>query len=98
MEGLGLVKRGASALESPPTFSADLGKLSISSSFISSVNGLNMCLHLIWPSSQTSRCRCGVAHFLRFQDGKVQQDHVDGVVSEVVVRSGLEVTVKEQPG
>ena len=39
--------------------------------------------------------RCGVAHVLRFQDGKVRRDHVDGVVSEVVVGIGLEVTVQE---
>ena len=57
---------------------------------------LNVCLHLIWPGGQTSRCRCGVAHALRFEDGTVQQDHVDEVVSEVVVGIGLEVTVKEK--
>ena len=34
--------------------------------------------------------------FLRFQDGKVRQYHVDVGVSEVVVGSGLEVTVKEE--
>ena len=56
----------------------------------------NLCLHLTWPSSQTYRCKCRVAHVLRFQDGKVRQDHVDGIVSEVVVGSGLEVTVREQ--
>ena len=50
------------------------------------------------PSSQTSRCRCWVAHVLRFQDGKVRQDHVDGIVSEVVVGIGHEMTVKEQQG
>ena len=49
-------------------------------------------------SGQTSRCRCGVAHVLRFLDGKVRQDHVDGIVSEVVVGSGLEVTVQELQG
>ena len=37
---------------------------------------------------------CGVARVLRFQDGKVRQDHVDGIVSEVVVRSGLQATVQ----
>ena len=26
----------------------------------------NLCLHLTWPGGQTSRCRCGVAHVLRF--------------------------------
>ena len=26
----------------------------------------NLCLHLIWPGSQTSRCRCGVARVLPF--------------------------------
>ena len=57
-----------------------------------------LCLHLIWPSSQTLRCKCGVAHVLRFQDGKVRQEHVDVGVSEVVVGSGLEVTGKEQQG
>ena len=59
--------------------------------------GLITCdLHLIWPGSQTSRCKCGETHVLRFQDGKIRQDHVDGVVSEVVVGIGLEVTVQEQ--
>ena len=57
-----------------------------------------MCLHLIWPGSQTSRCKFGVAHVLRFQDGKVRQELVDVGVSEVVVGSGLEVTVQEQQG
>ena len=33
---------------------------------------------------------------LRFKDGKVRQDHVDGEVSEVVVGIGLSVTVQEQ--
>ena len=45
-----------------------------------------LCLLLTWPGGQTSRCRCGVAHGLRFQDGKVRQGRVDGIVSEVVVR------------
>ena len=58
----------------------------------------NLCLHLTWPGSQTSRCRCRVAHVLRFQDGKLWQHHVPGIVSEVVVGSGLEVTVREQQG
>ena len=44
-----------------------------------------------WPGSETSRCKCGVAHVLRFQEGKVRQELVD-----VVVSSGLELTVKEQ--
>ena len=57
-----------------------------------------MCLHLIWPDSQTSRCRCGVARVLRFQDGKGRRDHVDVGISEVVVGICLEVTVKEQQG
>ena len=26
----------------------------------------NLCLHLIWSGSRTSRCRCGVAHLLHF--------------------------------
>ena len=26
----------------------------------------NPCLRLIWQGGQTSRCRCGVAHVLRF--------------------------------
>ena len=34
----------------------------------------NLCLHLTWPGSQTSRCRCGVAYVLRFQDGKLRQE------------------------
>ena len=58
----------------------------------------NLCLHLVWPGGKTSRCMCGVAHVLRFQDGKVRQDLVDVGVSEVVVGSGLEVTVQEQQG
>ena len=29
-----------------------------------------LCLRLTWPGSQTSRCKCGVARVLRFQDGK----------------------------
>ena len=40
-----------------------------------------------------------MAHVLRFWDGTVRQDHVDvivGEVVEVVVGSGLEVTVQEQ--
>ena len=51
---------------------------------------------LIRPGSQTSRCRCGVARVLRFQDGKVRRDHVAVGVSEVVVETGLEVTVQKQ--
>ena len=57
-----------------------------------------LCLHLIWPGSQTSRCRCGVAHVLRFQHGRERQELVDVGVSGVAVWSGLEVTVKEQQG
>ena len=56
------------------------------------------CLHLTWPGSQTSRCMCGVARVLRFEDGKARQERVDGIVSEVAVGSGLEATVKEQQG
>ena len=37
---------------------------------------------------------CGVAHVLRFQDGKVRQE--DGQERDVGI--GLEVTVKEQQG
>ena len=39
---------------------------------------------------------CGVAHVLRFQDRQVLQERVDGIVNEVIVGSGLEVTVREQ--
>ena len=35
---------------------------------------------------------------LRFEVGKVRQDRVDGCVGEVVVGTGLEVTVQEQQG
>ena len=37
-----------------------------------------------------------MARVLRFQDGKVRQDHVDVGVSEVAVGIGLEVTVQER--
>ena len=39
-----------------------------------------------------------VAHVLCFEEEKVRQDHVHGVVSGVAVGSGLEVTVREQQG
>ena len=48
-----------------------------------------LCLHLTWPGTQTSQCRCGVAQVLCLQDGKVRQELVDVGVSEVVVGSGL---------
>ena len=50
---------------------------------------LFVCLHLIRPNSQTSRC---------FKDGKVRQDHVDVGISEVVVGICLEVPVREEQG
>ena len=43
-----------------------------------------------WPSSKTSRCSCGVAHVLRFQDGKVWH----GCGQERDVGIGPEATVK----
>ena len=33
-----------------------------------------------------------------FRTGKIRQDHVDGLVNEVVVGIGLEVDVREQQG
>ena len=44
--------------------------------------------------TQTSRCMCGIARVLRFQDGILWM----GIVGEIVVWSGLDVTVQEQQG
>ena len=53
-----------------------------------------MCLHLIRPDSQTSRCKCGRMSFA-FRTGKYGK--IMWMVSSVVVVGiGLEVTVQEQ--
>ena len=50
-----------------------------------------------WPGSQTARARAECAWPARL-GREARQDRVDRDVSEVVVESGLEVTVKEQAG